>query len=233
MMRRGAVGSRRRPRTGLSLGLATTLVAAAFGSAATAGPVANEVGPNLLTNGDFEATSTVAGSGWTASGFLAEGFDYVIDTNPAAAHSGSHAFAGGGVGAPGFISQTISTTAGESYNIHFWLADPSGFTDGTSLEVLWNGAVVYSASDIAGFGYKEVVVDPLATSATSTLSFGLRDDSFFLYVDSVSVRRLAGSGSSSSAPEPASYLLLSAGFGALGAGLRRRRAGKTGLSAAA
>src|SRR5258706_6388100 len=110
---------------------ATMAIITALMGAATltafAGPVAGEVGPNLVSNGSFELTSAIAGSGWTTSGaFISEGFDYFIDTNPADAQSGTHSFAGGAIGALGFISQNIATTAGGHYNIHLWLANLSG-----------------------------------------------------------------------------------------------------------
>ena len=184
-------------------------------SDASAGPIGSEVGPNLVTNGGFEATSTVAGSGWTVSGFLSEGFDYFIDTFPADAHSGTHSFGGGGIGALGFISQAIATTAGQNYNIHLWLANPSGFADSTEIQVLWGGSVVYDATDILGFGYREIVIDPTATSGSTTLSIGLRDDSFFLNVDDVAVY------ATTAAPEPATLALL--GLGLAGLAVARRR----------
>src|SRR5258706_10048561 len=80
----------------LGVGLVSALIAT---TTAFAGPVANETGPNLVTNGSFENTSAIAGSGWTVSGaFISEGFDYFIDTNPADAESGTHSFAGGAIG---------------------------------------------------------------------------------------------------------------------------------------
>jgi hypothetical protein len=193
---------------------ALTLAAGAV-STAWAGPVNREFGPNLVTNGSFENTTGVAGSGFTTSGFLAEGFDFFIDTDPADAQAGGHSFAGGGIGAQGFLTQTIATTAGTTYNIHFWIANLSGFAGGTAVSVLWNGQEVYSNTDILGFGYTEIVIDPDATGAFSTLSFGLQDDSFFLNLDNISVRAV---------PEPGMLALLLGGLGVAGLSRRRRRA---------
>jgi len=197
---------------GIGIACAT---AAAMGPIASAGPISGEFGPNLVTNGSFEATSVIAGSGWTVSGaFTGEGFDYFIDTNAADAQSGTHSFAGGAVGDLGFISQTITTNPGSHYNIDLWLANLSGFADGTEVQVRWAGNIVYSASDILGFGYREIVIDPVATSATTSLSIGLRDDSFFLNVDNISVRVV---------PEPATLALFLSGLGAVGFSRRNRR----------
>jgi hypothetical protein len=195
-------------RIKIRVALATALFAI-MSSVAYAGAVINEIGPNLVANGGFENTSAVAGSGWTASGFSSEGFDYFVDTNASDAHSGGHSFAGGGIGSLGFISQNIATGIGNSYNIHLWLANLSGFAGGTAINVLWDGSVVYWATDILGFGYTEIVIDPIATSANTVLSIGLRDDSFFLNVDDISVRQVS---QTSTVPEPSTWAMMLIGF---------------------
>jgi hypothetical protein len=175
-----------------------------------AGPVDGEVGPNLVSNGGFEATASIAGSGWTPSPGLVEGVDYFVDPNPAHAHTGSRSFAGGTVGRLGFISQNIDTVVGQSYNIHLWLANFSGVSTGTRIDVLWGADLVYSAVDITGFGYREIVIDPIATSTFMMLSIGLRDDSQTLNIDDVLVRRVQ------EVPEPAGRWLFGLGLAALG-----------------
>ncbi len=193
--------------------LGFVLGAAASMGSAWGGPVDREHGPSLVTNGGFENSTTVAGSGWTASGFQLEGYDYGIDTNPADARAGNASFAGGAIGNFGFLSQNLATVAGTTYNIHLSLANLSGFADGTAFEVLWGGNVVYSATDILGFNYVDLLIDPVATASSTTLSLGLRDDNFALNVDAISVRAV---------PEPEVLALLAAGLG-IGALARRRR----------
>lgn len=190
-------------KTKMTAALAFGVVTAAGVGSTFASPVSLEVGPNLVTNSGFENSSGIASSGWTVSGFLAEGFDYFIDTALADAHSGNHSFAGGGVGAPGFISQNLATTAGANYDIHLWLANLSGFRSGTEIDIYWGGNLVYSAADITGISYREIVIDPLATTSSTALSIGLRDDGFFLNVDDVSVRQVA-----QQVPEPISLALV-------------------------
>jgi hypothetical protein len=107
----------------------------------------------------------------------------------------------------------LATIVGASYNIHLWLANLSGFADDTAIEVRWGGNVVYSATDILGFTYRQIIIDPVATSANTVLSIGLRDDSFFLNVDNISVRQV---------PEPGTLALLLGGLAAGGLSKRRR-----------
>ena len=200
---------------GLNLAVTASLVLAGVGASnAFAGPVGFEHGPNLVTNGGFEATTTIADplSGWTPSGFVAEGFDYLVDTNPANAHSGNHSFAAGGIGTPGFISQDLATSPGSSYNIHLWIANFSNFIDGLQLQILWDGNVVYDQTENFSVGYTEIIVDPMATDPITTLSIGLRHDTFFLNIDDVSVRQV---------PEPVSLALLALGLAGIGVARRR------------
>jgi len=192
--------------TALRAGLVSTVVVAVSSVAVAAGP-------QLVTNGSFEATSTIAGSGWTPSGFIAEGFDFLIDTNPADAQSGIHSFAGGAIGAPGFISQNLMTIPAQLYDIRLWLANFSGFAGDTEIQVRWGGQLVYDATDSLGSGYREIVIDRAATTATTTLAIGLRDDAFFLKVDTISVR---------SVPEPTTLALLLGAFCAASLSRRRR-----------
>ena len=186
------------------------VVVAALG-ALSEGPA---LAQNLVSNGSFEATSVFAGSGWTRSGFSTEGFDFFIDTDAAHAHSGSHSFAGGAVGGMGFIGQNLATTAGTTYDVSLWLGNLSGFAENTAVQVRWNGQVVYEVSGILGFSYQQIHLSQVAAGSSTALSIGLRDDSFFLSLDDVSVTAV---------PEPSAAALLVLGIGALA---WRRRASR-------
>lgn len=181
-------------------------VAFAFGATvaapALAGPIANEVDPDLVTNGGFETGDF---TGWSASVDPSfSGIDGV------AAHSGNFGAYFGDAGTPGSISQAIATLTGSTYNIHLWLR--SDGLSPNSLEVLWGGTTVYSATDLGLFAYTEIVIDPLALADFTTLELRLRNDGGFLEIDDISVRRL---------PEPVTLALL--GPGLLGIVLVRRR----------
>jgi hypothetical protein len=81
----------------------------------------------LITNGGFETGTfsswvycNPAGSSFpgtleqTSSNFLAQGHTY-------SAHGGNYYYLDGAVGQADYLSQMITTTIGETYNISFWL----------------------------------------------------------------------------------------------------------------
>lgn len=177
-----------------------------------AGPVVWEVGPNLVTNGGFETGDL---TGWTT-------FDInhpFVDCDPASARTGSCSFAGSEVGSGGYIVQDIPTDVGESYNIHLWLANSSAAFAGNGVVVVWN-SFVYTAFDIEGSGYQEIVIDPVATSTSSKLKIGLLDarnplprsialPDGRLHIDDIAVRKVSAT---ASVPEPASFALVLTGI---------------------
>jgi hypothetical protein len=82
-------------------------------------------GPNLLTNGDFEAgpvgSSTPAG--WTYLNTFGATFGGVVATNNP--HGGLNNYYDGAVQAYDAITQNIATTVGATYDLSFWLSDNS------------------------------------------------------------------------------------------------------------
>ena len=159
---------------------------------------------NLITNGGFETGDF---TGWTQGGNTG----HTGVTGGSYAHSGSSGAFLGPIGSDGFISQTISTVAGQAYDLTFWLHNDGGtpndfsaLVDGTSLFSLVNAGALAYAQNTVGF---------TATGASTTIQFNLRQDPAWWGLDDISVQ--------SSVPEPASLALL--GLGLAGMGIARRR----------
>ena len=108
---------------------------------ASASSVADEFDPNLVNNPGFETGDF---TGWTPGGNF--GFNGVTCPGPSSiVHSGNCAGFFGPVGTPGTLSQDVATTAGQDYNIDFWL---QAIGDVPSLfEVSFNGVTLLSLNN--------------------------------------------------------------------------------------
>lgn len=179
-------------------------------------------GGNLLVNGGFEAGNL---SGWSVSGNTR--FTMVTDYSvglpgigPDATYSGSHYALLGPVGSMGHLSQTIATTAGQTYFVSWWLASDSNA--GNEFSASWNGATLFDQVDVPREGYQFFTERAVATGSSSTLAFSYRNDPGFFSLDNVSVLvspTVASNRNAAVVPEPAGLLLLGLGLTAtIGAG---------------
>ena len=140
-------------------------------------------GDSLVTNGNFATDSF---SGWTLGGNyapLSYGPQVFIDTN---AEGGSTYAAGmGSVGSDGALSQTIATTAGQTYRLSFWLQnEASGAND---FKAIWNGQTLLSLANAAQSGYTQYNYTVTATGSSSTLQFSARNDPSHWDLDNISL----------------------------------------------
>ena len=156
----------------LSLGLAQAARAAAGGAGG---------GPYPFHNGGFERGSF---AGWT----LDAAFTQVMsqDYDGFAPHGGSHYALLGTRGADGALSQDFSDVAGQKLRIGFWLASDGALPNDFS--VSFNGAPLLVLASVPRSGWVFYHVSATATGL-GQLTFSFRNDSGYLALDQVSVRR--------------------------------------------
>jgi len=103
------------------------------------------------------------------------------------AHSGLLGLNTGPVGDLGFFSQTLATTAGQSYDLTYWLRNngrPARF------QISWDGAVIQDdpASDHPDHPYTMYTITGLVASGdTTVLSFGFLNVPDYFWFDDVVV----------------------------------------------
>jgi hypothetical protein len=148
------------------------------------------VGQPLVQNGGFETGNF---TGWTLVGD--GGTVNFVDTGTyIKPHTGSYAAALGEVTTPANLSQTLPTTAGQTYLLSLWLDSPSvSHQQLTPNEfiVQWNGVTLYDKTNIGRVGWTNLQFIVKATDSTAVLQFGARDDNWYLGLDDVSVTPIA------------------------------------------
>jgi len=175
---------------------------------------------NLVVNGGFETGSF---SSWGTSGLTCSGVGanfsaasggcvgYDGDPGP---HGGTKAAYLGTAAGGGVISQSIATTAGETYLVDFFLAIGSagGSATPNSLSFNFGSATLLSLTNASAqaFAHYSYLYTATAGSAALTITHG-NAPSFFI-LDDVAVNKV---------PEPATLLLM--GLSIAGLGLARRR----------
>ncbi len=140
------------------------------------------IAANIVTNGNFETGNI---SGWTVTG---AGFDWAVRTGLGAVEGSFYAGTGCvAVACP--ISQTVATTAGESYLLSF--AFNPGAGSPAQASAVWDGATVLSmpAGPAVWTNYSTTVV---AAGASSLLQFFGRQDPAFNGLDIVSLQQVGG-----------------------------------------
>ena len=138
---------------------------------------------NLVANGDFE-TGTL--SSWTVGG-ANSGWQLFI-TNQA--EHGSYAADIGNVGSTGSLTQTLHLTAGQHYELSFWLANMVKGS-GESFTAKVGGTTLYSEGGASAHGYVQHTIDFTATAATESLVFTGRNDPGDWHLDNISVVGIA------------------------------------------
>jgi parallel beta-helix repeat protein len=139
-------------------------------------------GSNLVANGNF---ATGNSTDWTLGGndSNASSPQLFIDTN---AEGGStYAVGMGSMGADGTLSQTIATTAGQTYTLSFWLQNEG--SGGNDFAAIWNGQTLLSLTNAAQFGYTEYTYTVTATGSTTTLELSAANNPSQWDLDNISL----------------------------------------------
>lgn len=216
------------------------IFAAAIATAAmTAAPA---MAQNLIVNGGFEQSTspTVTPTGWTSVGHSDGVIPYASFGTPA--YQGNYYYDFGGYGnsngpAGDGIFQTVATSAGTTYALNFGLSSENSSGGSSVLYVYFNDILAGTYTQAIDSRYtvfqKPFVTQTLnftATSASTQIKFiqganiGGTNGSNDPLIDGVSFAAVSGA-----VPEPATWLMMIAGFGMIGGTLRRRSAVTTGV----
>jgi hypothetical protein len=137
---------------------------------------------DLVTNGGFETGNF---TGWTQGGNTG----YTSVSGGIYAHSGNYGAELGPMGSLGYLSQTLNTIPGLAYKISYWMRSDGGTPN--QFSATWGGTTMYNQTNIAAQSYTNYQFIETATTSTTTLQFGFRDDPGYLGLDDVSVNAVS------------------------------------------
>lgn len=183
------------------------------------------ISTNLVANCGFETGDFTS---WTIGGSILDPLGTYYGVDSFDANSGndgayiSQDFNDDGT-APVDLSETLTTTAGKSYYVTFFLEQDTAPTTGYkhALTVSWGGASIMSLTPtVAAPGpvgsFVEYTLTAMATSASTNLTFAFENDDSYWSFDDVSV---------SPTPEPSTYLFTGMALSVLWLLKPRRRVG--------
>jgi hypothetical protein len=175
---------------------------------------------DIVVNGNFDANSppsATAPLGWVFTP-ASDGTDFLVGPGPGfGALSAPNSANFGAVGSTDdVLSQVLSTVAGDSYVLDFWLAH-EGNNNENDFSASFGGTTVLSLANQAEFGYTEFTFTVTASGPSTTLTFAGREVPGWYDLDNVSVDPV-----NASTPEPAGVMLLGTLIGLVGWQLRSR-----------
>jgi hypothetical protein len=145
-------------------------------------PVVLNVGQNLVTNGGFETGDF---TGWTLNASSTK-----VAKTLGLVHSGKYSANLGQSKTLGWLSQTLATSAGQTYQISLWLRNKKNNRGATpnEFQVQWEGMTLFDRVNIPYGAWTNLQFTVTATNSGSLLRLGFRDDPYYLGLDDVSVK---------------------------------------------
>ena len=143
------------------------------------------VNQSPVQNGGFE---TGDWTDWTLSNDIYG--SVVTAVSGISPHSGSYFAALGAGGSLGSLSQTLQTVPNQPYLLSLWLNSPNvrGGNTPNEFSVAWNGNTLFDEINIPNTsGWTNLQFIVTATSVSSVLQFGERDDPWYLGLDDVNL----------------------------------------------
>ena len=169
---------------------------------------------SFITNGGFETGDF---TGWSLTGNVngsTRVTDTISDPTYLHVHSGNYGVVSGPQFPDVYLSQTLSTSAGQAYIVDYWLA-ANGGSYRNEFTVSWNGTLLNSIVNSAAFSFTEFTFNVTGTG-TDTLTFGMAHPTGAWGLDDVSVTP-----SVTQTPIPPALWLIGSALAGV-AGLRRR-----------
>ena len=164
-------------------------------------PFTLSVGQPIIQNGGFE---TGIFTGWTQSGNTAF---TTVSTTSTYVHGGTHGVKAGPSSTPGYLSQNLTTAAGQNYLLSLWVRNSAGSTPNL-FQVAWNGAMLFNQANFTVTAWTNLQFLVTANSSVSVLQIGFQDDPAYLGFDDVNVSPIANPGFKSTVRSPNSFNLV-------------------------
>ncbi len=156
--------------------------------------------PVLIPNGDFSLSSTVPPADDPAPFWFLDSTDpnifFVDNFN---SHSGNQSAHLGNL-SDHSLSQILTTIAGESYTVSFWLANSATSTINAfsvyfdSVQMTMNPFASTELLDAAPFAYQQVSFTGMATASSTQLDFIFNNEDGFWSLDDVEIDLVAAPG---------------------------------------
>jgi hypothetical protein len=162
-------------------------------------PFTLSIGQNIVSNGGFETGNF---NGWDLNATSTQ-----VGRLSGLVYSGHYGAELGQHDTLGYLSQTLPTTAGQTYLLSLWIHNPKNPYGATPNEFLvqWEGTTIYDVVDLPFGPWTNLQFIATATSSGSLLQFGFEDDPYYLGLDDISVKPVTAPKAEAVTRAPASF----------------------------